>query len=64
MRCETCFGIGETLIDREGQPVNRLRDAAMMIPCPDCGGSGLAHCCEGDSACNQTEAPDGPPRET
>lgn len=47
MRCEGCHGIGEVLVDRDGRPVTRLRDAFTMIPCPSCGNSGIASCCEG-----------------
>ena len=47
MICETCIGIGEILIDGYGMPVSRLRDAIMMVPCPDCDGSGITHCCDG-----------------
>ena len=50
MNCPTCFGIGEVLIDKDGQPVSRLRDAMTMIACPACGGSGKIHCSEGDDA--------------
>lgn len=50
MNCPTCFGIGEMLIDKDGQPVSRLRDATTMITCPACGGCGTVHCCEGDDA--------------
>lgn len=56
MRCEYCLGIGEVLIDDAGKIVTRLRDATMMIPCPQCGGSGLDHCCSGDQSCNETTA--------
>jgi hypothetical protein len=47
MICSSCYGIGEVLVDREGKPVSRLRDAATMITCPECGGCGIVHCCEG-----------------
>ncbi len=47
MRCETCHGIGDLLVDIAMQPVTRLRDAAMMIPCPACCGTGIASCCDG-----------------
>ena len=50
MNCPTCFGIGEVLIDKDGRPVSRLRDATTMITCPECEGSGTVHCCEGDRA--------------
>lgn len=55
MKCETCHGIGEVLIDRAGRVVLRLRDAMMMIPCPDCGGSRIAHCCDGLQGCPEGE---------
>lgn len=42
MRCETCRGTG-------GPP---------WAPCPDCGGGGIAHCCEGDQAQPENDAPD------
>ena len=48
MICPTCFGIVELLIDKDGRPVSRLRDAASMIVCPECGGCGKVHCCEGE----------------
>ena len=50
MNCPTCFGIGELLIDKDGRTVSRLRDAASMIVCPECGGCGKVHCCEGERA--------------
>jgi hypothetical protein len=46
MNCPFCFGIGEVLIDNEGRPVSRLRDATMMISCPECAGSGTVQCCQ------------------
>lgn len=38
MRCEACHGTGTP--DRSG------------TPCDDCGGSGVGHCCDGLTACN------------
>ena len=35
MICETCHG-------------RRFVDAGGTVPCPDCGGCGFAHCCEGE----------------
>lgn len=55
MNCPTCFGIGEVLIDKDGRPVSRLRDAATMIACTECGGCGKIHCCEGDRAQPEVE---------
>ncbi len=38
MICETCHGTG-------------LKSLVLaLIPCPDCGGAGFTHCCEGDQA--------------
>jgi hypothetical protein len=52
MICETCHGKGEVLRDSlpatgvmPGDPVRRV---SVYQPCPDCGGCGFAHCCEGD----------------
>lgn len=39
MRCPTCDGRGWV-----SPAINITR------PCPDCGGCGFAHCCEGDRA--------------
>jgi hypothetical protein len=55
MNCPTCFGIGEVLIDKDGRPVSRLRDAATMIACPERGGCGKIHCCEGERAQPEAE---------
>lgn len=50
MKCETCKGRGlrfqsfpETVII-DGQVVS----LPVLVPCPDCGGCGLVHCCEGE----------------
>ena len=41
MICETCHGKG-AIEERPapGQP-------ALLVPCPDCGGCGIGHCCDG-----------------
>jgi hypothetical protein len=41
MICETCHGKG-AIEERPGpdQP-------ALLVPCPDCGGYGIGHCCDG-----------------
>lgn len=42
MQCETCLGTGTVLL-------RTWPGAALQpYPCGDCGGSGLAHCCEGE----------------
>ena len=35
---------------------NELGTLTRYIPCPDCGGSSVVHCCDGDSACNDPPA--------
>jgi hypothetical protein len=42
MKCEACHGRGVVL--RRSYPGNEL----FPYPCEICGGSGLAHCCEGE----------------
>jgi DnaJ-class molecular chaperone len=50
MRCDHCHGTGgvNRVVHQEGRIVVEL------TPCPECGGSGVAHCCEG-----AREQPDG-----
>ncbi len=62
MLCETCRWTERPGVVRgpanpdPGPAVGR--DAAVdFIPCPDCGGAAIAHCCEG--LCEQPE-PDAP----
>lgn len=45
MNCPTCFGVGEVLVDKDLSPVSRWHNA--VIPCPECGGCGIVHCCDG-----------------
>lgn len=56
MRCPTCRGFGEILIGaaRETTPttptyrvVDSLAEAFTIMPCPTCGGCGIASCCDG-----------------
>ena len=55
MRCETCQGWGRT---RQGEERNPFPP---LLPCPDCGGSGVAHCCEGERPdCAQEQKPGKP----
>ena len=37
-----------------GSPPVAGSEAADFVPCPDCGGQAIAHCCEG--LCEQPEA--------
>lgn len=43
MICETCHGFGRVKPHERGADVPK--DA--LEPCADCGGTGVAHCCEG-----------------
>jgi len=43
MICETC---------RYSNPPGFVRRAGALEPCPDCGGTQVAHCCDGLTACN------------
>lgn len=59
MRCERCHGEGLIKVERaiehtrypfaaEGIEMVRYMDKE---PCPDCGGTGIGHCCDGLVAC-------------
>ena len=54
MRCETCQGVGRVTYDQHPEP--KPEPFGCAFPCPDCGGSGISHCCDGLTACND---PDG-----
>jgi len=41
MICPTCYGEGIFRVVVEG-------DGLKELPCPQCGGCGFAHCCEGE----------------
>ena len=43
MICPTC---------RFNDPPGFVRHGAALEPCPDCGGTQVAHCCDGLTACN------------
>jgi hypothetical protein len=45
MLCETCRWTGRPGFVRV--PSSIQEDPCAMIPCPDCGGQGIAHCCDG-----------------
>jgi hypothetical protein len=57
MRCERCHGLGRVLVDNHGAggaafwfgaalPVS-ADGAGIEALCPECNGSGIAHCCDG-----------------
>lgn len=59
MRCERCQGKG--LVVKLGPSMRhtfqdgteiQTADFSSSVPCPDCGGSGFSHCCDGITACN------------
>lgn len=39
MKCETCHGTRYVIASRERRETRK--------PCPDCGGTGVMHCCDG-----------------
>ena len=47
MICPTC---------RFNNPPGFVRNGAALAPCPDCGGTMVAHCCDGLTACNDVDA--------
>jgi hypothetical protein len=46
MLCETCRYSGRAGFVRVAQNIER-NGCHEMIPCPECGGQGIAHCCDG-----------------
>ena len=48
MICETC---------RYNDVPGFIRNGAAFEPCPDCGGTMVAHCCDGLTACNDPVEP-------
>ncbi len=52
MLCETCRWTERPGFVRRARSTAASEDAA-FIPCPDCGGAAIAHCCEG--LCEQPE---------
>jgi hypothetical protein len=56
MLCETCrFGERPGFV-RASRRTNSA-EAVAFVPCPDCGGQAIAHCCDG--ICEQPAAADG-----
>lgn len=56
MRCETCQGVGKVTYDQHPEP--KPQPFGSVFPCPECAGSGITHCCDGLTACN--DIPEGP----
>ncbi len=47
MLCETCRWTEQPGFIRRAKSEPAARAEADFIPCPDCGGQAIAHCCEG-----------------
>jgi hypothetical protein len=63
MLCETCRwterpGFIRRPAKPDPGPAASRDEAADFIPCPDCGGAAIAHCCEG--LCEQPAPADAP----
>ena len=46
MLCDTCRWTGHPGYVRVARNAE-ANDAYELVPCPDCGGQGIAHCCDG-----------------
>jgi hypothetical protein len=53
MICERCHGSGKERLVGRTSDANRL-PCWVTVPCRDCDGCGLAHCCEGERPGNVT----------
>jgi len=53
MVCETCRFTGRPGFVSAARMGSGDSDGGGLIPCPDCGGSGIVHCCDG--ICEQPE---------
>jgi hypothetical protein len=61
MLCETCRWSGRPGFVRVAQNVQQ-GDHCQWIPCLDCGGQGIAHCCDGICEQPNVEPPKEPAR--
>lgn len=67
MICDSCHGTGwirhelrEPIPIREeaqgpGRPNVIIEAIAIRLPCPECGGAGRSHCCEGERLGNDID---------
>lgn len=55
MLCDTCQWTGRPGFVRSQE---RPDGKDVLIPCPDCGGTGVAHCCDGICEQPQRATPD------
>jgi hypothetical protein len=50
-KCQTCQGRGTGYVSlppvQESYPYRYYYFEVQIVGCPDCGGSGIEHCCEG-----------------
>jgi hypothetical protein len=50
-KCQTCHGSGYAVLVRIPagfvHAVTNSSSSGEIVVCPDCGGSGIEHCCEG-----------------
>ena len=53
MLCDTCRFSERPGFVRRDAGLPATAEAAEYLPCPDCGGQAIAHCCEG--LCEQPE---------
>ena len=54
MLCDTCRWTERPgFIRRQPATATQQQDDGLFIPCPECGGQAVAHCCEG--LCEQPE---------
>jgi hypothetical protein len=50
MLCESCRWSGRPGFVRasgHARPDDHIDERTGLIPCPECGGTGVAHCCDG-----------------
>lgn len=52
MICYKCVGTG---FSNKYKKKGKYFDAIVCVPCKECGGNGILHCCEGLQACPETD---------
>lgn len=55
MICETCHGTERRRLTPEEAALPALAEQLSKLPCRDCDGNRLSHCCDGDHACPDTD---------